>query len=97
MKFDSLVLPAHSRPKSGAAKLVVGPATSRRKPLAFACVAAINLVRATQDKDVNGRNKPGHDEPAIPYDSGIPIAAAAEPSVARSVARQARRDIADGL
>ncbi len=45
----SLVMPAHSRPKDGVASL--------------AYVAGIHVFTAShQNRDVDGRDKPGHDE-----------------------------------
>ena len=59
-------MPAHSRSKNGVAEPVIGPATSgRTRWLAY--VAGIHVFNAVQrsstlcNKDVDGRNKSGHD------------------------------------
>jgi hypothetical protein len=49
MKFDGIVVPAHSRSKNGVASLRLCRGHPRLKSQA--------------NKDVDGRNKSGHDEP----------------------------------
>jgi hypothetical protein len=51
MRFDGIVMPAHSRPKNGVPSL--------------ACVAGIHVLNSGQSKDVDGRNKSGHDERVV--------------------------------
>jgi hypothetical protein len=54
MRFDGIVMPAHSRSKNGVASL--------------ACVAGIHVLNSRQDKDVDGRNKSGHDERVVLFE-----------------------------
>jgi hypothetical protein len=49
-RIDRVVMPAHSRSKNGVASL--------------AYVAGIHVLNAARNKDVDGRNKSGHDESA---------------------------------
>jgi hypothetical protein len=51
MEFDRAIMPAHSRSKNGVASL--------------AYVAGIHVLNAAPNKDVDGRNKSGHDELSV--------------------------------
>ena len=56
----SIVMPAHSRLKNGVAEPVIGPRDfTRARWLAY--VAGIHVLRTERAKDVDGRNKSGHD------------------------------------
>jgi hypothetical protein len=68
MRFDGIVMPAHSRSKNGVGEPVIGPATSGRTRW-LACVAGIHVLNSRQDKDVDGRNKSGHDERVILFEN----------------------------
>ena len=53
-------MPAHSRLKNGVAEPVIGPREfARARWLAY--VAGIHVLKTERAKDVDGRNKSGHD------------------------------------